>query len=88
LNFCFQIFQTFLVLDQISRGQTPISPLCGRPLLQIHLCFFSNSIKMRGLPLSPASHCLAALPATMSTFNIAVLPQASLQNESIHKKIH
>jgi len=25
--------------------------------------------KMRGLPLSPASYCLAALPATMSAFN-------------------
>ena len=24
---------------------------------------------MRGLPRSPASHCLAALPATMSAFN-------------------
>jgi len=23
----------------------------------------------RGLPLSPASHCLVALPATMSAFN-------------------
>jgi len=24
---------------------------------------------MRGLPLSPASHCLAVLPATTSAFN-------------------
>ena len=24
---------------------------------------------MHGMPLSPASHCLAALPATMSAFN-------------------
>jgi len=40
-----------------------------RPFLQIHLCFFSHSIKIRGLPLSPASHSLAALLATMSAFN-------------------
>jgi len=28
--------------------------------------------KMRGLPLSPASHCLAAIPSTVSAFNKTV----------------
>jgi len=45
LNCCFQIFQTFLVWDQISRGQTPVFPLCRRPWWQIHLCLFSHSTK-------------------------------------------
>jgi len=30
-----------------------------------------TQLKMRGLQLSPASHCLAALPATMSAFTAA-----------------
>jgi len=29
---------------------------------------FSQSIKMRGLPLSAPNHCLAALPATIFAF--------------------
>jgi len=37
--------------------------------------------KMRGLPPSPASHCLAALPATMSAFN------STVATGFIHKKI-
>jgi len=36
--------------------------------LQNSLMFFSQSTNARGLPLS-ACHCLAALPATMCTFN-------------------
>jgi len=75
-------------------GQTPAFPLCGRPWLQIHLCFFSHSIKMRGLPLSPANHCLAALPATMSAFNSSAATGFSTksldsQKNSLHlKQIH
>jgi len=45
LNCCVQIFQTFLVLDQISRGKRPVFSLCRCPWLQIHLCLFSHSIK-------------------------------------------
>jgi len=37
--------------------------------LPIHSCFFSRSIKLRGLTLSAVSHCVATLPATMSAFN-------------------
>ena len=33
-----------------------------------HSCFFSQSINVRGLPLS-VFHCLAALPAKMCAFN-------------------
>jgi len=39
-------------------------------LLQIHSCFFSHSIKLRGLITAISSHCLlTALPAKMSAFN-------------------
>jgi len=37
-------------------------------LLQIHSCFFSQSINVCNLPLS-ACHCLAALTAKMCAFN-------------------
>ena len=37
-------------------------------LLQTHSCFFSQSMNVRGLPLS-ACHCLAASPAKTSAFN-------------------
>jgi len=37
-------------------------------LLQIHSCFFSQSINVGDLPLS-ACHCLAALTAKMCAFN-------------------
>jgi len=46
-------------------------------------------MKMRGLPLSPASHCLAALPATMSAtaFNSSAATgffTKSLDSQKIH----
>jgi len=49
---------------------------------------------MRGFPLSPASHCRAALPATMSAFNSSAATAFSIksvdtQKNSLHlKQIH
>ena len=58
-----------------------------QPWLQIHLCLFSHSIKMCGLPLSPASHCLAALLATMSAFNSSAVTGFSTKITRSTKKI-
>jgi len=43
--------------------------------------------KMRGLPLSPASHGLAALPATMPAFNRTAATGFSA-NSADSQKIH
>jgi len=48
-------------------------------LLQIHSCFFSQSINVRGLPLSPC-HCLAALTAKMCAFNSLMQQNACYRN--------
>jgi len=48
-------------------------------LLQIHSCFFSQSINARGLPLS-ACHCLAALAARMYAFNSLMQQNACYRN--------
>jgi len=48
-------------------------------LLQIHSCFISQSINVRGLPLS-ACHCLAALTAKMCAFNSLMQQNACYQN--------
>ena len=49
-------------------------------LLQTHSCFFSQSINVRGLPLS-ACHCLAALPAKMCAFNSLMQRYACYRNK-------
>jgi len=87
MNCCFQIFQTFLVLDQISRGQTSVFPLCRRPWLQIHLCLFSHSTKCVACRYHQPFTVLLHYPPRCLR-STAMLPQASLQNQSIHKKIH
>ena len=40
---------------------------------------------MRGLPLSSASHCLAALPATMSAFNSSAVTGFSTKSPDSQK---
>ena len=49
-------------------------------LLQIHSCFFSQSINVRVLPIS-ACHCLAALLAKMCAFN------SLMQQNACHRNI-
>ena len=49
-------------------------------LLQTQSCFFSQSINIRGLPLS-ACHCFAALPAKTSAFN------SLMQQSACHRNI-
>jgi len=48
-------------------------------LLQIHSCFFSQSINVCNLPLS-AYHCLAALTAKMCAFNSLMQQNACYRN--------
>jgi len=48
-------------------------------LLWTHSCFFSQSINVRGLPLS-ACHCLAAWLAKMCTFNSLMQQNACYRN--------
>ena len=48
-------------------------------LIYTHSCFFSQSINVRGLPLS-ACHCLAALSAKTSAFNSLMQQNASHRN--------
>jgi len=40
-------------------------------------------MKMRGLPLSPASHCLVALHATMSAFNSTAATATGFSTKSL-----
>jgi len=47
--------------------------------LYTHSCFFSQSINVRGLPLS-ACHCLAALTAKTSAFNSLMQQNACSRN--------
>jgi len=49
-------------------------------LLQTHSCFFSQSVNVRGLPLS-ACHCLAALPTKMCAFNSLIQQNACYRNK-------
>jgi len=42
---------------------------------------------MRGLPLSPAIHCLAALPAAMSAFNSSVATGFSTKSLDSQKNL-
>ena len=75
------------VLDKISRGKSPVFPHCGRPWLQIHLCFFSHSTKYVVCRYHQPVTVLLHYPQQCLR-SIAMMPQASLQNHSIHKKIH
>jgi len=49
------------------------------------LVLISTQYKMRGLLLSPASHCLAALPATMSAFNSTAATSSSTKSVDSQK---
>jgi len=62
----------------------PVFPY-GRRRLQIHLCFFSHSIKICGLPLTAASHCLAALPVTIYAFKSSAAASFSAKITSFTK---
>jgi len=48
-------------------------------LLQTHSCFFSQSLNVRGLPLS-ACHCFAALTAKMCAFSSLMQQNACYRN--------
>jgi len=58
-----------LVLDQISGGTSAHFPSLQTTMVTDSLVLIFTQNKMRRLPLSPASHCLAALPATISAFS-------------------
>jgi len=69
IELLFPDFPSVFALDQISRGANARFPSLLTPMVTDSLVFIFAQHKMRGMPLSPASHCLAALPATMSAFN-------------------